>query len=117
MNYCPVWYHDPNDEVRYPVALDNVCPADGTTLYRAEGSDVCVRCFRVFEKDGRRMARVWWSGSMHRVTADDLGQMIMELLRSARPHPVEHPTMWRVWGEVCKRVGLNPDDYRVPRSE
>jgi len=117
MNDCPVWYHDPTDETRYAVAHDNKCPADGTTLYPTGDSAVCVRCCRVFDKDdGSRIGQCWWSG-FHDPTRYELGAMLMLLLRSARPHPVENPTMWHAWGEVCKHAGLNPDDYRVPRSE
>jgi len=116
MEDCPIWYHDPKDTTRYALARHNTCPADGTTLYLTGDSAVCVECRRVFDKnDGSRIGQCWWSG-FRQPTRDELGAMLMRLLRSATPDPVESPAMWDAWGEVCKRVGLNPDDYRIPTS-
>jgi hypothetical protein len=117
---APIWYHDPTDEARYAVAHDAQCPACNKPLYvdnRSSSIAACVWCRRVFYEDGRRVARTWWSGSGSADPGtDEVRSLLVRMLRAARPHPVEHPTMWQVWGDVCVRVGLNPDDFRVPRS-
>lgn len=111
----PIWFHDPTDESRYSVAENGTCPADGTTLTVSNDRGHCTYCRRVFNPDGKRTERCWWSGTNEAPdpSKDELRALIVTLLRSARPHPLEHPTMWNVWGHVCIRVGLNPEDFRV----
>ncbi len=113
MSAAPAWSFDPNDERLYAVAIDGHCPADGVML-RGE-PPFCRNCRRVFSKGGQRVPRTWWSEDPG-VQRDELIQLLVMMLRSAMPHPVEHPTMWKVWGHVCERLDLNPSDYRIPRS-
>ncbi len=119
----PIWIHDPSDEARYGAAVDGRCPADGSLLSANAGATRichCATCLRVFYgEDGRRIAQTWWSAQAGPPdpSKDELRHMLVAMLRAARPHPVEHPTMWRVWSEVCVQLGLNPNDYRIPTSD
>lgn len=118
----PIWFYDPSDDSRYGAAVDGKCPADGTLLSGAEQEVTvthCETCRRVFyREDGRRVARCWWSGQkgLPDPSKEELRHLLVAMLRAARPHPTEHPTMWRVWGEVCERIGLNAGDYRIPTA-
>ena len=120
----PIWFHDPTDESRYAVATNGLCPVDGSELkapITPSGIDTmhCVKCRRVFYSDGKRVPRCWWSGNdgPPDPSKEELRFLLVTVLRSAHPHPVEHPTMWDAWGLVCRRIGLNPDDFRVPTSD
>lgn len=115
MSDTPAWRFDPNDERLYPLASGGRCPADGMAL-RGD-PPFCGACRRVFSKaTGERIAHTWATGAAVAPRTAELLQLLVMMLRSAMPHPVEHPTMWKVWGHVCERLDLNPSDYRIPRS-
>jgi hypothetical protein len=47
----------------------------------------------------------------------ELRDALMNVLSSAVPHPVEHPTMWRAWREANRLLGLDPDTHVVPTAD
>lgn len=110
----PAWFLDSDDEERYSMAQSGRCPADNVAL---QGSPpFCRICRRVFAADtGTRVASTWYSGALG-PNVDEMRSLLVRMLRSAKPHPVEHPTMWRAWGDVCACLGLNADDYRIPSA-
>lgn len=123
----PAWLHDPRDTRRYAVAVDSMCPADGSSLSSKDDASptlYCDTCLRMFNREdgggiAHRMDRTWWNPDIGPPdpSKDELRHLLVQMLMSASPHPVEHPTMWRAWGDTCRRLGLNPRDYRIPTSD
>jgi hypothetical protein len=59
----------------------------------------------VFER--KRLEHLW----------EDLRRVVESLLRSACPRKVDHPTMWKAWGDATEAIGLDRDHYRIPHAD
>jgi len=46
-----------------------------------------------------------------------LQSALMDVLGSATPHPVEHPSMWRTWRKANELLGRDPDTHVIPTSD
>ena len=42
---------------------------------------------------------------------------LLDVLSSATPHPVEHPSMWRTWRQANVLLGRDPDTHVIPTSD
>lgn len=47
----------------------------------------------------------------------ELRDALLNVLSSATPHPVEHPTMWRTWRQANVLLGRDPDTHVIPTSD
>src|SRR5574342_128950 len=45
-----------------------------------------------------------------------LRDALLNVLSSATPHPVEHPTMWRTWRQANVLLGRDPDTHVIPTA-
>jgi len=46
-----------------------------------------------------------------------LRDALLDVLSSATPHPVEHPSMWRTWRQANKLLGRDPDTHVIPTAD
>lgn len=47
----------------------------------------------------------------------ELRDALLNVLSSATPHPVEHPTMWRTWRQANVLLGRDPDTHVIPTAD
>lgn len=46
-----------------------------------------------------------------------LRDALLDVLSSATPHPVDHPSMWRTWRRANVLLGRDPDTHVIPTSD